>query len=318
MRACASLRHLSFALVLLVASPAHALQSIARQWDELLLGAIRLDVPAPTVHSRNLFHLSAAMYDAWTAYAPRGHGYFVDEKHGAADVEAARAKAISFAAYRILEERYTAPKASDAASSYVATTVDAFMDSLGYDKNFSATAGDVDPPAELGNRIAAAIIAIGLADGSNEGTQAPFYSDPTYAALNPPMVPVDNGTPSHPRIPPVALAGVLPDDDADPNDPPPELPSPNHWQPLSLTFSVTQNGLILPGGPQKFIGSQWGNVTPFAVTRPGSDVPYEDQGPPPPLDVPETSFVPNPPADYCPPEADPPSTTARSRTRSSR
>jgi len=36
----------------------------------MLLGAIRRDVPAPTVHSRNLFHLSAAMFDAWTAYGP--------------------------------------------------------------------------------------------------------------------------------------------------------------------------------------------------------------------------------------------------------
>ena len=235
-----------------------------------------------------------------------GHGYYVDEKHTAADVEAARAKAISFAAYRILRYRYSAPKASANAANYAATTVESFMTSLGYDKDFTATEGEVDPPAELGNRIAAAIIAIGLADGSNEGTAAPFYSDPSYTALNPPMVPVDNGTQAAPVIPPVAVPGVLPDNDADSTNPLPELPAPNYWQPLSLSFSVAQNGLILPLGPQKFIGSQWLEVTPFAVTRAGPGLPYEDQGPPPQLNVPFLLNVPNPPANYCPPEDDPP------------
>lgn len=40
-------------------------ESVAKKWNEQLLDAIRLDFPAPTVHSRNLFHMSAAMYDAW-------------------------------------------------------------------------------------------------------------------------------------------------------------------------------------------------------------------------------------------------------------
>ena len=35
--------------------------SVARVWDDALLDAIRRDVPAPTVHARNLFHTSAAM-----------------------------------------------------------------------------------------------------------------------------------------------------------------------------------------------------------------------------------------------------------------
>ena len=39
-------------------------QSVARVWNEALLDAIRRDFPAPTVHSRNLFHVSAAMWDA--------------------------------------------------------------------------------------------------------------------------------------------------------------------------------------------------------------------------------------------------------------
>ena len=64
--------------------------SVARVWDEALLDAIRRDIPAPTTHARNLFHLSAAMWDAWAAYDPKADGYFVTEKHTAADMQSAR------------------------------------------------------------------------------------------------------------------------------------------------------------------------------------------------------------------------------------
>src|SRR6058998_1488848 len=80
--------------------------SVARQWDEELLDAIRIDIPKPPVHARNLFHLSVAMWDAWAAYSPTAVGYLVREKHRAADVEAARDEAISFAAYRLLKYRF--------------------------------------------------------------------------------------------------------------------------------------------------------------------------------------------------------------------
>jgi hypothetical protein len=55
----------------------------------------------PAAQARNLFHLSAAMWDAWAAYGSKGSGYFVTEKHGAEDVLAAREAAISYAAYRL-------------------------------------------------------------------------------------------------------------------------------------------------------------------------------------------------------------------------
>jgi len=65
-------------------------RSVARVWDEAILDAIRRDVPAPTVHARNLFHVSAAMWDAWAAYDPTADGYLVHEKRSADDVRAAR------------------------------------------------------------------------------------------------------------------------------------------------------------------------------------------------------------------------------------
>ena len=49
--------------------------SVARVWDEATLEAIRRDFPAPTVPSRNLFHMSAGMWDAWAAYDRDAAGY---------------------------------------------------------------------------------------------------------------------------------------------------------------------------------------------------------------------------------------------------
>src|ERR1044072_7745008 len=80
--------------------------SVARAWDEEILSAIRIDLPHPPVHARNLFHFSAAMYDAWTAYDPVATGYVYRQKHTAANLAAARNEAISYAAYRLLRERY--------------------------------------------------------------------------------------------------------------------------------------------------------------------------------------------------------------------
>src|SRR5690606_13999084 len=99
-----SLRRLAFGLVLCAAStslfaPATALAgenewSIARIWNEQLLGAIRRDSARPPAHSRNLYHVSAAMFDAWAVYDEHAIGVFASEKQTAVDVQAAREEAI--------------------------------------------------------------------------------------------------------------------------------------------------------------------------------------------------------------------------------
>ena len=81
-------------------------ESVARVWDEQVLDLIRQVVPAPTVHARNLFHTSVALWDAWAAYDSDADGYLVTEKRSASDRNAAREAAMSFAAYRILSWRY--------------------------------------------------------------------------------------------------------------------------------------------------------------------------------------------------------------------
>src|SRR5712691_9866131 len=84
----------------------HPTWSVARRWDEALLDAIRRSLPNPPVHARNLFHVSAAMWDAWAAYDPTASGHIYREKVHAADVAAARNEAISYAAYRVLNARF--------------------------------------------------------------------------------------------------------------------------------------------------------------------------------------------------------------------
>jgi hypothetical protein len=56
--------------------------------------------------------------------------------------------------------------------------------------------------------------------------------------------------------------------------------SPDHWQQLSLQSSVSQNGIVVDG-LQKYVGAQWGLVTPFAMARPAGQSLYHDPGPPP-------------------------------------
>ena len=42
--------------------PLVAQQSVARLWNEALLQSIREDFARPTIHARNLFHASVAMF----------------------------------------------------------------------------------------------------------------------------------------------------------------------------------------------------------------------------------------------------------------
>src|SRR5207249_2029383 len=115
-----------------------------RVWDEAMLDAIRRDLPAPTTHARNLFHVSAAMWDAWAAYDPKADGYFVTEKDAAPDVEAAREAAISYAAYRVLLWRYSYGANIRVTFDELART----MGSLCYRLDYTSTKGD--SPAALG------------------------------------------------------------------------------------------------------------------------------------------------------------------------
>ena len=50
-----------------------------RYWNEILLESIRRDFARPTVHARNLFHSSVAMWDAWAVYNQEGCTYLLGQ-----------------------------------------------------------------------------------------------------------------------------------------------------------------------------------------------------------------------------------------------
>lgn len=213
--------------------------SIARRWNEQLLNAIRRDTPRPTVHARNLFHASVAMWDAFAAYDDTAVGYVTRERvSGGAEQ---REQAISYAAYRVLSQRYA--HATGGALSQAC--FDAFFSKLGLEPGNQGTEGDT--PAALGNRVAAAVLNQFHDDGANEATNyapsEPFSSD------EPNLV--------------VDIPGTRTQD-------------PLHWQKLVLAQAITQNGIAQGAGAQDYVGPHWGAVTPFSLVRPDADSAYLD------------------------------------------
>ncbi|HZJ48932.1 MAG TPA: vanadium-dependent haloperoxidase [Acidimicrobiia bacterium] len=230
----------------------HPEWSVARRWNEVLLDAIRRDLPAPTVHARNLYHTSAAMWDAWAAYDPGARGVFVDEEQTASNVDAAREEAISYAAFRVLEARYL----DSVGATETIPEFDRLMEDLCYSIDITTTEGDM--PAALGNRIARVILDAGMVDGSNE---AEGYASPGYDPVNPPLSVDASGT---------------------------TLIDPNRWQPLQIQHMISQNGIELENGVQESVDPHWGHVVGFALPPAGeSGVPI-DPGEPPYVHDPET------------------------------
>ncbi|HQW81048.1 MAG TPA: vanadium-dependent haloperoxidase [Pseudomonadota bacterium] len=157
-------------------------RSVARAWNEQLLAAIRIDAPRPTVHARNLFHVSMAMYDAWTAFDPVAQPVLVDESASAAllSTSDARERAISYAAYRVLVHRFSGSLSAGTTLPRLSTC----MSALGFDPGVDTVIGG--SAEAIGNRIAAAIIAYGVNDGANEQQS---YIDPIpFFPTNSPML----------------------------------------------------------------------------------------------------------------------------------
>lgn len=265
------------ASVFVLASSLQALaqddHSVARKWNEELLQSIRSDFARPTVHARNLFHVSAAMYDAWATYDDAAGPYFlgrtvsgfscpfVQPVHSVTDPQEAREEAMSFAAYRILTHRF-------AESPLPATHTQRFdnlMAALDFNGSFESSDYTTGSPAALGNYIAGCIIAFGLQDGSNEQDG---YENLVYEPVNPAMAPA---LPGNPRI-----------------------VDRNRWQPLALRVFIDQSGNEILGGSAEFLSPEWGIVSPFALDeadltlfeRDGYDWwVYHDPGSPPLIDT---------------------------------
>lgn len=205
--------------------------SVAREWNEALLEAIRGDFARPTVHARNLFHVSVAMWDAWAAFDPDARGFLYDTEETANDVHQARDEAISYASYRIIAARF----ADSPGAAETQERIDALMETLGYDPRVTRKRGK--SAAAVGNRIAATILAFGSTDGANEENG---YANRFYEPVNDPLLPAFPGNP--------------------------DITDVNRWQPLALDFFVDQGGNPLPTGTPEFLSPEWGTVRGFALT----------------------------------------------------
>lgn len=246
--------------------------SIARLWNEALLDAIRNDYARPTIHARNLFHASIAMYDAWAVYDPKARPYLLGNHVQGfktpfdgfeTDIlpEQARNMSISYAAYRLLSHRFRhSPNEAETKENF-----DDLMESLAYDVGFTSTNYTNGDPAALGNYIAESIIRYGHTDGAREAYQ---YNNAHYGPVNPPMIPIQPGNKA--------------------------LLDPNRWQPLKLDVFIDQSGNSFGGAIRKFLSPEWGSVNGFALSadmadhkkRNGADYHlFFDPGSPPLLDT---------------------------------
>ena len=230
-------------------------KSTARWWNEALLDGIRKDTPNPPVHARNLYHLSATLWDAFWAYEPNAwalrHEIFIKEAltlpTNETDRLAAQREAMSYAAYTVIKERFARSPGT------VATTLGIrwLMQQYGYDPALTDSTGNT--PAAVGRRIGLRVLALTLTDGANEANE---YKDATgYFSVNPPLVVRNSG--SGPKV------------------------DPDFWQPLDLVNTITQNGIVLGASVQTFVGSNAKNTQTFALARNFKGFPVDDPGPPP-------------------------------------
>ena len=221
----------------------NAQHSVAREWNEELLEAIRRDFARPTVHARNLFHSAILMYDSWAVFNNTAETLFLGKNFGGyaidysgiampSDVDEATHEIMSYALYRLLTHRFTnSPNATTTLASFTA-----LFESYGYNVNFTSTDYSSGSYAALGNYFAEKMIAFGMQDGANEIDE---YENLYYNPSNDPLI-----------------LDLYQDNTAI---------DPNKWQPLAFDVYIDQAGNIIPQNTPDFLSPEWGQVTPFCL-----------------------------------------------------
>lgn len=216
---------------------------VARKWNEIVLEAIRNDYARPTIHARNLFHTSVAMYDAWAIFDLEAEPYILGKKHshfhssfgGVTNLDQADLTSVmSHAVYQILLHRY----ASSPGFIRIKYKADSLMGALGLDIRDISLEYESGNSASLGNFLALEIINYGLRDGANEQNQ---HENLRYQPVNGPLNPA------------LAYKDVLTD--------------PNRWQPLFFNEFIDQSGNPSEEAVPAFLSPEWGDVAPFAIEK---------------------------------------------------
>ncbi len=252
-------------------------RSASRIWMNQYLEAIKKDGLGPTVHARNMYHISAAMYDVWTVYHPnQGKSVFLGKKVNDFEFpfnyyelpenrDSAEFVSISYAAFRLIELRFN----EYSSKLRVMDDMIFLMETLGLDPYFHSSDYSSGDAGALGNYVAQLIYQFGLSEpaGDLEG-----YEGPGENPINGPLKPNLPGNRT--------------------------MIYPNRWQPLSILDYIKEKGwdktlldwnyvLIQPN--DVFLTPHWGNITPFSMDssslsvllRDGQEFKvYNDPGPP--------------------------------------
>ena len=219
-------------------------KSVARNWSEALIFALRRDTGRVAYNSRVVFQFSVAAYDAWAVHDSDARPYLLGatvngfacpySPTGHIDSSAASQRTtLSYATYRYLRHRFG--ESANAAASLA--VFDDVMEHYGLDTSYTSSDYQRDPsPAALGNYIADCVIRFGLGDGSGE---ADGYVARSYKPVNPPLDPTD----------PDSIHNVV---------------DPDRWQKIALATFVSKTGQTIPA--PDFETPEWGFTSPFAMT----------------------------------------------------
>ncbi|WP_147870149.1 DUF6851 domain-containing protein [Stieleria maiorica] len=201
--------------------------TISVRWDVAAQKGVVATSPGPTVASRAYAMVHTAMFDAWSAYdadAVSTVNQDVLQRPASENTDANKAEAMSHAAYRVLLDLF--PEARH--------VFDDLMIALGYDRDNQST--DVTTPAGIGNVMAAELLKVRHADGSNQlgdspdGVSGVRYSNVSaYAPVN--------------AVGQTLVIGA--------------------WTPEYVPIDATATTAIRE---QRFLTPHWSDVTPFSLT----------------------------------------------------
>ena len=228
------------------------------QWNELALAAVRTGGARPTVTTRQLFLVHAAIYDAWTMYDTEATPFLSEpdlkrptEEHTLENKQ----RAVAQAAYHMLTRVFPA----------YASDTDHFAENmrrLGYD---IVAQTDSATPEGIGLAAVESVWTARSSDGSNPEND---YAD-TVSDLFPELYqPVNHPDPDSMYAP--GRTGF----------------DPNRWQPLRVPNGALLDEMGVPifdnadastYSDQAFLTPHWGAVTPFALTSPDQ---FRPQAPP--------------------------------------
>lgn len=249
----------------------------ARFWINNYLEAIRKDFFGPTIHARNMYHISAVLYDTYWVYNPdvgeplflnkeiNGVDFSIGEFEPVGNRDSCLLVSLNYAAFHLLKLRF-------AEYSSKVRNMDDFifaLEDLGLNPGYGNSDYSAGSPAALGVYIAEKMYEFGLEEGA--GDLDGYESD--FQPLNRRMKPNVPGNPN--------------------------LTHCNHWQPLAVREYIEEKGwdstipdwfiLAIPS-EDNFLTPHWGNLRPFAMTdrhkttfsnKAGDFNVYNDPGAPP-------------------------------------